>query len=112
MKKCGDTRTTYDELENIQKVPGAKIRRFTVIIEQKDAPENYLEISAENVPYDAPRLLEALDVIRSGAFAGTEVNVELQYKTMLFLTGRDFKTWVDRTRRDMNAVTQDGDIRQ
>ena len=112
MKKCGGTRATYDELENIRKVPGAKIRRFTAIIEQKDAPENYVEISTEKVPYDVPRLLEVIDMIRSGAFAGTEVNVELEYKTMLFLTGRDFLTWMDQMRRDMNAVTKDGNIRQ
>ena len=111
-RKCSDTRTTYEELENIQKVPGALIRHFTVIITQLDNLENYLEISTEKVPYDVTRLRETIDLIRSSAFAGKEVIIELEYKTMLFLTGKDFKRWMDQMKRDMNEVTRDGDIKQ
>ena len=112
MKKCGDTRATYEELDSIRKISGAMIRHFTVVITQRDEPENYLEISTAKVPYDVPHLLEVIELIRSSAFAGKEYSIELQYKTMLFLRGKDFKLWIDQTRRDMNTVTRDGEIRQ
>ena len=41
-----------------------------------------------------------------------DVIIEFEYKTLLFVTGKDFKDWMDRSKRDMNDVTKEGDIRQ
>jgi len=112
MKKCSDTASTYTEFASLQKLPGTYIRHFTVVISQKNAPTNYMEINAAKISYDAGKLQETIDRIRESAFAGVDAVVEFEYKTILFMTGAAFKEWVDMNKLDMNELADNGDIKQ
>ena len=112
MKKCSDTASSYEEFAKLQALPGTFIRQLTVYITDKNDNNNYLEISTSKVPYDASNLEATIEIIRDSAFAGKEVVVEFQYKTILFARGETFKRWVDMNKLDMNEITKIGDIRQ
>ncbi|OQA08273.1 MAG: hypothetical protein BWY65_01545 [Firmicutes bacterium ADurb.Bin373] len=111
-KKCGDTEASYSELEKLKKLSGAFIRHFTVIISEKDIPDNYIEVSTANVPYDADNLQATVDLIRETAFAGKDVVVEFDYKTLLFTSGAQFKDWIEMNRFDITAIQKRGTIKQ
>lgn len=111
-KKCFDTQQTYAELDLLHKIPNSFIRQCYVTITDKSNNDEYLEIATAKVPYDAESLKATVDLIRETAFAGKDVIIEFEYKTLLFVTGKDFKDWMDRSKRDMNDVTKEGDIRQ
>ena len=112
MKKCTDTATTYAELAYLQKMKGAFILHFTVIISEKKDTNNYMEMNTATVPYDAGNLQATIDLVRDSAFIGKDVIVEFEYKTILFLTGAEFKQWIDINKLDMAELTKNGDIVQ
>ena len=111
-KKCGDTEATYSELEKLKKLNGAFIRHFTVIISEKDYPDNYMELSTASVPYDADNLQATVDLIRESAFAGKDVVVEFDYKTLLFTSGAQFKDWIEINKYDIMEIQKRGSIKQ
>ena len=112
MKKCSDTASAYTEFGLLQKLPGTYVRHFTVVISQKGEPDNYMEINTAKVPYDAGNLQATVDLIRDSAFAKLDAVVEFEYKTLLFLTGKAFKEWVEMNKLDLNDLTMNGDIKQ
>lgn len=111
-KKCSDTEATYAELEKLKKLTGAFIRHFTVVISEKENPDNYMEMSTANVPYDADNLQATIDLIRESAFAGKDVVVELDYKTLLFISGSQFKDWIEMNKYDIMEIQKKGTIKQ
>lgn len=111
-KRCGDTQETYAELDILHKIPNAFIRQCSITITDKNNSEEYLDISTAKVPYDAENLKATVDLIRETAFAKKDVIIEFEYRTLLFLTGKDFKNWMDMSKRDMNDVKKEGDIKQ
>ena len=88
------------------------MRHFTVVISEKNNPNNYMEITTATMPYDASNLQATVDLIRDSAFEGKDAVVEFEYKAILFATGAAFKQWVDMNKLDMNEITQHGDIKQ
>jgi hypothetical protein len=110
--KCGDTDLTYAELEKLKKLAGALIRHFTVVISEKANPNNYMELSTSNVPYDAENLQATIDLVREFAFAGKEVIVEFDYKTLRFTSGLQFKDWIELNKFDITEIQKRGTIEQ
>lgn len=111
-KKCKDTESTYDELNKLKKLEGLFIRHFTVVISEKQNNSNYLEISTAKVPYDADNLQATIDLIRDTAFKNKEVTVEFDYKTILFVTGQQFKNWIEMNKYDLKEIQKEGKIKQ
>jgi len=111
-KKCSDTEGTYSELERLKKLTGAFICHFTVVISEKSNPDNYMELSTANVPYDADNLHSTIDLIRESAFASKDVVVEFDYKTLLFISGSQFKDWIEMNKYDIIEIRKKGTINQ
>ena len=111
-KKCSDTEQAYAEFAKLKKLPGTFIRQFTVTISQKDDPDNYMEITTAKVPWDTNNLQSMVDLIRDTAFFGKEVEVEFEYKSILFTTGAAFKQWVDVNKLDASELGKRGQIKQ
>ena len=111
-KKCGDTELAYSEFAKLKQLEGTYIRHFTVTISEKSNPDNYLEITTARVPWDTDNLQMTVDMIRDSAFAGKEVEVEFEYKTILFTTGAAFKQWVEVNKLDAGELSQKGAIKQ
>ncbi|MCQ1531159.1 DUF499 domain-containing protein [Lutispora saccharofermentans] len=112
LKRCHDTEETYNEFEKLKKIEGIFIRHFTVVISEKDNNENYMELSASKVPYDADNLQATIDLIRETAFSGKDVTVEFDYKTILFTSGLQFKNWVEMNKCDISIIQKEGKIKQ
>lgn len=111
-KKCNDTATSYSELEKLKKLEGVFIRHFTVVISEKENNSNYIEISTAKVPYDADNLQATIDLIRDTAFKNKEVTVEFDYKTILFVSGLQFKNWIEINKYDIKEIQKEGKIKQ
>jgi len=111
-KKCGDTEQTYAEFARLKQLPGTFIRQFTVTISQKDNLDNYMEITTAKVPWDTDNLQSMVDLIRETAFGGKDVEVEFEYKTILFATGTAFRKWVEVNKLDASELSRKGAIRQ
>ncbi|MEA4883724.1 MAG: DUF499 domain-containing protein [Clostridia bacterium] len=111
-KKCGDTEQAYAEFAKLKQLPGTFIRQFTVTISQKDNLDNYMEITTAKVPWDTDNLQSMVDLIRETAFGGKDVEVEFEYKIILFATGAAFKQWVEVNRLDSSELSRKGEIRQ
>lgn len=111
-KKCGDTEQSYAEFASLRLLPNTFIRQFTVTISQKDLPENFMEIATVKVPWDTGNLQAMVDLIRETAFAGKEVEVEFEYKALLFSQGAAFKQWVELNKLDAGELTKKGEIKQ
>lgn len=111
-KKCCDTEATYNELEKLKNLEGLFIRHFTVVISQKEDINNYMELSTAKVPYDADNLQATIDLIRDTAFKDKEVTVEFDYKTILFISGIQFKNWIEVNKYDIAEIQKEGKIKQ
>jgi hypothetical protein len=111
-KKCGDTELAYAEFAKLKQLPGTFIRQFTVTISEKNNPDNYMEITTAKVLWDTDNLQSMVDLIRETAFAGKEVEVEFEYKTILFTTGASFKQWVEANKLDAGELNKKGTINQ
>jgi hypothetical protein len=111
-KKCGDTELAYSEFAKLKQLPGTYIRQFTVTISEKNNPDNYLEITTARVPWETDSLQKTIDTIRESAFANKEVEVEFEYKTILFTTGAAFKQWVEINKLDAGELGKKGAIKQ
>jgi len=111
-KKCGDTEQAYAEFAKLKQLQGTFIRQFTVTISQKDNPDNYMEINTAKVPWDTDNLQSMVDLIRETAFSGKDVEVEFEYKTILFTTGAAFKQWVEVNKMDASELGKKGAIKQ
>lgn len=112
LRKCGDTEQSYAEFAALQKLEGTYIRQFTVTISQKDLSDNFMEIATTRVPWDTSNLQAMVDLIRETAFAGKEVEVEFEYKTLLFDKGATFKVWVESNKLDASELNKKGEIKQ
>jgi hypothetical protein len=71
-----------------------------------------MELTTATVPYDAGNLQATVDLIRDSAFAGKDVIIEFEYKTMLYTSGAQFKEWIELNKLDMNDLRKEGDIKQ
>ena len=111
-KKCQDTAASYEELEKLKKLEGLFIRHFTVVISEKENNSNYIEISTARVPYDADNLQATVDLIRDTAFKNKDVTVEFDYKTLLFVSGQQFKNWIEMNKYDITEIQKKGKIKQ
>jgi len=111
-KKCGDTEMSYAEFAKMKRLPGMFIRQFTVTISDKNNPEKYMEITTSKVEWDTNNLQAAVEIIRDTAFEDREVEVEFEYKTILFTTGAAFKQWIDVNKLDASELEEKGVIRQ
>lgn len=111
-KKCGDTEQAYAEFAKLKQLPGTFVRQFTVTISQKDNFDNYMEITTAKVPWDTDNLQSIVDLIRETAFSGKDVEVEFEYKTILFTTGATFKQWVEVNQLDASELGKKGEIKQ
>jgi hypothetical protein len=111
-KKCGDTELAYAEFAKLKQLPGTFIRQFTVTISEKSNPDNYMEITTAKVLWDTDNLQSMVELIRETAFAGKEVEVEFEYKTILFTTGAAFKQWVEANKLDAGELNKKGTINQ
>ncbi|MPM84243.1 hypothetical protein SDC9_131314 [bioreactor metagenome] len=111
-KKCNDTASSYSELEKLKKLKGVFIRHFTVVISEKENNSNYIEMSTAKVPYDADNLQATIDLIRDTAFKNKEVTVEFDYKTILFVSGLQFKNWIESNKYDIKEIQKEGKIKQ
>lgn len=111
-KKCRDTEETYRELEKLKKLDGAFIRHFTVVISEKVNNNNYMELSTAKVPFDAANLQATVDLLRETAFKDKEVVIEFDYKTILFISGLQFKSWIEVNKYDLTEIQKEGTIKQ
>ena len=103
---------SYEELEKLKKLEGLFIRHFTVVISEKENNSNYIEISTARVPYDADNLQATVDLIRDTAFKNKDVTVEFDYKTLLFVSGQQFKNWIEMNKYDITEIQKKGKIKQ
>jgi hypothetical protein len=71
-----------------------------------------MEITTAKVPWDTDNLQSMVDLIRETAFGGKDVEVEFEYKTILFTTGTAFKQWVEVNKLDASELSRKGEIRQ
>jgi len=71
-----------------------------------------MEITSTKVEWDTEHLEAAVEIIRETAFSDKDVEVEFEYKTILFLPGRVFKEWVDINKLDASDLEKKGEIRQ
>jgi hypothetical protein len=112
-KKCGDTEQAYAEFAKLKQLTDTFIRQFTVTISEKANTDNYLQIttSAKQV-WNTADLQKTIDSIRESAFAGKEVEVEFEYKTVLFASGAAFKQWVEMNKLDWSEIHKKGEIKQ
>ena len=111
-KKCGDTVTAYTEFTKLKQIPETFIRQFTVTISDKKDKNRYMEIATTNVEWDTGNLQAAIEIIRDTAFVSKDVEVEFEYKTILFATGAAFKQWVDVNKMDASELVEKGIIKQ
>lgn len=111
-KQYNDTESSYKIFEQLKSLKNTFVRHFTVVISEKGNEGNYLEISTAKVPYDAENLQATVDLIRDTAFKNKEVNVEFDYKTLLFASGVEFKQWIELNRYDINDIQKEGKIKQ
>ena len=102
----------HDELNKLKKLEGSFIRHFTVVISEKENNSNYIEMSTAKVPYDADNLQATIDLIRDTAFKDKDVTVEFDYKTILFVTGLQFKNWIEINKYDLQEIKKEGMIKQ
>lgn len=111
-KKCGDTELAYNEFARLKQLPGTCIRQFTVTISEKNNHDNYMEIVTAKVAWDTDSLQATVDIIRDSAFAGKDVEVEFEYKAILFTSGVAFKQWAEMNKLDAGELEQKGVIKQ
>jgi len=111
-KKCGDTEMAYAEFVKLKQLLGTVIKNFTVTISDKKNPDVYMEITTTSVPWDTGNLQTTVDLIRDSAFAEREVEVELEYKTIMFASGAAFKQWVEQNKLDAAELSKKGVIVQ
>jgi len=111
-KKCGDTEMSYAEFTKLKQLPGTFIRQFTVTIRDKNNPEKYMEITTSKVEWDASHLQDTVELIRDSAFAKRDVEIDFEYKTILFTTGLAFKQWVEINKLDAGELEKKGVIKQ
>ncbi|MDR2176258.1 MAG: DUF499 domain-containing protein [Synergistaceae bacterium] len=111
-KKCGDTELAYAEFAKLKQLPGTYVRQFSVTVSEKSDHGNYMEITTVKVPWDTDNLQSMVDLIRETAFAGKDVEVEFEYKTILFNTGAAFKQWVEENKLDASELSKKGTINQ
>ena len=112
MKKCNNTETSYEEFAKLKQLPNTFIRKFTVTISDKNDTTKYMEISTNKVEWDTNHLEAAVEIIRDTAFIDKDVEVEFEYKTILFLSGAIFKQWIDINKMNMDDLTKKGEIKQ
>ena len=111
-KKCGNTEMTYSEFSKLKQLPGTFIRQLTVTISDKRNPDKYLEITTAKVEWDIDHLQATVELIRDSAFAGKEVEIEFEYKTILFSSGAAFKQWIEVNKLDADELEKKGIIKQ
>ena len=111
-KKMQDTEASYGELAKLKKLEGLFIRHFTVVLSEKDNESNYIEISTAKVPFDADNLQATVDLLRDTAFVNKDVVVEFEYKTILFVSGAQFKQWIEMNKYDITEIQKEGKIKQ
>ena len=111
-KKMQDTEASYGELAKLKKLEGLFIRHFTVVLSEKDNESNYIEISTAKVPFDADNLQATVDLLRDTAFVNKDVVVEFDYKTILFVSGAQFKQWIEMNKYDITEIQKEGKIKQ
>ena len=109
--RCSDTERTYAEIASLLLLPGSYIGGYTVTISQKDQLTNFFELTSSNIPWDVSSLREIIDQIRTSAFSGRDVEVELEYKTIQFVSGAAFKQWIDTAKIDLSQISKK-DIKQ
>ena len=107
-----DTEASYGEFAKLKKLEGLFIRHFTVVISEKDNESNYIEISTAKVPFDADNLQATVDLLRDTAFVNKDVVVEFDYKTILFVSGDQFKQWIEMNKYDITEIQKEGKIKQ
>lgn len=112
MKKCGDTESAYAEFQKLRQLDRTLVRHFTVVISDKADNDIYMELTTAKVPYGADELQATVDLIRETAFAGKDVVVQFEYKTVLFLTGGQFKQWIELNKMDLRDLENEGTIKQ
>jgi len=110
-KKCGDTESAYSEFAKLRQLEGTYIRQFTVTIIDKENTSKYVEITAK-IEWDTEHLQKTVEIIRDSAFIGRDVEVEFEYKTVLFTTGAAFKQWVEINKMDAGELENKGTIKQ
>ena len=111
-KKCGDTELAYREFIKLKQLPGTLICHFTLIVHEKNDLDNYIEITTTKIPWDADSLQAAIERIRDSAFFGKDVEIEFEYKTILFPTGRAFKQWIEINKLDLSELRKKGVMKQ
>ncbi|MDR0999304.1 MAG: DUF499 domain-containing protein [Clostridiales bacterium] len=111
-KKCGDTEMAYAEFAKLKKLEETYILNFTVTISDKKNPGVYIEINTDKMPWDMDNLQATVDAIRESAFVRRDVEVEFEYKTILFPTGAAFKQWVEQNKLDWSDMQNKGVIKQ
>jgi len=111
-KKCGDTVTAYAEFAKLKQLPGTYIRQFTVTISDKNNPDRYMEITTSKVEWDTSHLQATVEIIRDSAFSDKDVEIEFEYKTILFTTGAAFKQWIEVNKLDASELEKKGVINQ
>jgi hypothetical protein len=111
-KKCGDTESAYAEFAKLKQLPGTQVRHFTVTITEKKNTENYMEITTAKVPWDTSSLQAMVDLVRETAFSSKDVEVEFEYKTVMFATGAAFRQWIEMNKLDAGELEKKGAIKQ
>ena len=111
-KKCTSTEMAYAEFARLKRLQGTYVRQFTVTISDKNNPEKFMEITTAKVEWDAGNLQASVELIRDSAFAGKDVEVQFEYKMLLFTTGVAFKQWVEVNKLDAVELEQKGTIKQ
>ena len=71
-----------------------------------------MEITTSKVQWDTESLQAAVEIIRDSAFANKDVEVEFEYKAILFSTGAAFRQWVEINKLDAGELESKGTIRQ
>jgi len=112
LRKCKDTEITYQEFEKLKKLNSLLIKNFTVILSEKDTENNYLEISASKISYSPENLQATVDLVRETAFKNKDVNIDFEYKIIMFISGKQFKEWIEFNKFDISEIQKEGKIIQ
>ena len=111
LRKFDDTESAYREIETLSQIHDLYLKGGSAYIHEKSNEDNYIEYTA-NIPYLPGDLQAIVDLIRETNFRNRETVVTFEYKEMLFIRGADFLDWVNRTKKDLERLSKEGDIIQ
>lgn len=107
-----DTAAVYAEFDLLERFENLRLGGVSITLFDKADAESLVELTTSKVATPASNLRAMLDSVRDGAFAGTDLNLNLSYRRLSFVRGEDFVRYVDAKGFDLNDLAERGTIAQ